>query len=302
MKLAGNAVLGSLVRMSSFVESLMVLCQRSGGSAMRAAFTKVPEIAVNALLTEVPDLREVAHDPGLHPVALKLFGTGDEREAPWLYARTMVHIFFSGLGFLVGLLARRHIEGQQRLVVYLGGRGASMLCWVTAVRERRAAIIADAVRAGVAMQPAAKADVQVVGPAIYPVKGLRPKDEVAAGLLAGSGIVKPAAPQDTTVLGEGLWDSRSWDTALSLEELRQLEFPRTLDHGYMGAFLNQYLPRSAAGLGLDEANLAGLTRVDTSTVEQLLAADDAALQPVFAYELKAVMDQYAKMLRVSVPG
>ena len=65
----------------------------------------------------------------------------------------------------------------------------------------------------------------------------------------------------------------------------------------MGSFLSQHLPRSVVGLGLDETNIVGLTRVDPGTVEQLLASPDAVLQPVLAHELRAVMDQYARMVR-----
>jgi hypothetical protein len=60
----------------------------------------------------------------------------------------------------------------------------------------------------------------------------------------------------------------------------------------MASFLNQFLPRSTAKLNLDDANLKHLTSIDASAVEQLIRMERSLLQPVFAYELHAVLMSY----------
>jgi hypothetical protein len=300
MKIAGNAILVPFCEVDGFVQSLGAMCLNQPGwspARFEELFKTLPAVMLNALLTEVPRQAD-AHDPDKHPVAINLYST-DEGRPPWNYVRTTIYIFFTGLTFLVGILARRHIKDQAGIKLYLGGRGASLLTWLTPVSEKRVALLADAVNAGLGMDPPVKAAVKVLGPLERPNSKLQLKEEVVRGLLAKPLELGRVQARETTVLGESLWDTRGWDTEVTVNDLSRLDFPPTLDHGYMAWFLNNFLPQNASGLSLDNNNIKRLTRVDRGAVEHLIKEDQTLLQPILAYELRAVIMRYLDLVKLS---
>jgi hypothetical protein len=70
----------------------------------------------------------------------------------------------------------------------------------------------------------------------------------------------------------------------------------------MAHFLSRVAPKHADELGLDLATLRTL-RLDSAKVQNQLrqgvAEDQEVLQPVFAVELKVLMEEYLRRLRIS---
>jgi hypothetical protein len=110
------------------------------------------------------------------------------------------------------------------------------------------------------------------------------------------------------MIGETRWkkdptdaDPQAWDTRLSAEDMARLVPPDDFNGTTLGNFLTEILrhkelPRS---LSLDDKKLARLHVTGSDVrdlIRQLADGEDHIVQPVFAYELKVLMQKYAELV------
>jgi hypothetical protein len=131
------------------------------------------------------------------------------------------------------------------------------------------------------------------------------KGEVVQGLLAPSLSGEKPERAMTTLVGEIGWRDQSgeplaWDAEIGAAQIETLKPPPNHDSGYMAHFLSRVVPKHADNLGLDVAGLRSL-RLDSAQVQNQLrqgvAEDQEVLQPVFAVELKVLMEDYLRKAR-----
>ncbi len=109
----------------------------------------------------------------------------------------------------------------------------------------------------------------------------------------------------TTLVGEIGWRDQAgeplaWDAEIGAAQIETLKPPPNHDSGYIAHFLSRVVPKHADNLGLDVAGLRSL-RLDSAKVQNQLrqgvAEDQEVLQPVFAVELKVLMEDYLRKAR-----
>ncbi|MFN0106874.1 MAG: hypothetical protein ACKV2U_32875 [Bryobacteraceae bacterium] len=325
-KLAGNDVFdGEWLRYKNFDASLFSLCTGKDLSTYTAEERKLlaPNASayINNLLwgaksTEPGKPNTI--NPKNHPATLRLAG-GLRGNAPWLQLRSLAYTFLSGISFYVGLHARRLTDGPAEFDIYLGGRGASLMTWVTPTVQEAMDVVKGAFVQGF-QQPLesgsqlAAPTVNVLGPSIEFHAGLPvQKEEVARGLLSPA-LTKASENKglkrgdvEKTIIGETEWavsgpegkpQKLSWDAAVTRDDLHRLLAPEDLHSSYIGAFQTYVLPLHPS-LTLDIEGLKAV-RIGRNDVENLLRTTaeevDDVLQPVFAVELRALMRSYLRNL------
>jgi hypothetical protein len=305
-KVAANDVLDPRwVELEDFPRQLYWICDRSEikdevwkGMRDRAS------IYLNQLLTQAKDdAGKVFNDlnPATHPVPLSIHKHGAQ-DPPWLYLRSMAYLFFNGISYYLGLHARKlqSQTGVKEIYVYFAGRGASLLNWLTTDNKKLEQILCDAFQQGFVRDNPGCSPVAVtlVGPAIKFMRELPPpKHEVAIGLLCGRLGVVAKAP--TTVVGEVRWKSADgteigWNTEVTAAQLANLKPPDDHESSYAYELLKIVLPRHA-DINLEMTGLQKLTLPTAAIQERLRRSAEVSeqvLQPIFACELKTLMDKY----------
>jgi len=322
LKLAGNDLLPQLHSLNEFVPELYEICTNNQYlGEFQESFIERPAIMFNTLLTQAKGIDGKPcgiRDPRNHPVVNAIFaGTSHPYgEPPWLFVRSLIYLFFSGLAFYLGLHARRlstDIFGEVNL--YFGGLGSSLLAWVSGNREKIEEILSFAFKEGLMRDRPQNSNVsvQIFSPAINYIESLHPKEEVARGLLSDSlakheRIKEGIQSKDTTIIGEIGWldsegKSLDWDAELTALQIYNLTPPPNHESGYMAQFITSVLPNYIEELSLDGQNLMHL-RVESSRVQEYLRRStfgNEILQPVFACELKAIVYQYIGMVLQTAP-
>lgn len=307
-KLAGNDLLGPLCRDGSLLAELYRVCAHT--SIALDTLTRYREratIICNALLTRAKDHTgqpSLESDPARHPVVVGFQNTTLlPGESPWRESRSVSYLFFTGLGFYLGLHAHSLKLPTKEVNIYFGGRGCSLLAWIgrgsgDAVRE----LLEFAFLEGWAQADtkAPEIEVNVHGPAIRFDVRVQPKDETVQGILAEpvGGVVTGLALSNTVIVGEKGWTKPDgteveWNQRITAAEIGTLKPPPNYDSGHVAHFIDHVVPRYLGDLGLDE-RLRNL-KLRSSTVQHYLrqkSASEQVIQPIFGSELKALIDDY----------
>ena len=243
-------------------------------------------------------------DARQHPVAEALGRTLQASDAPWSIARSAVHLFACGLAFYAGLHARRwwsQVNVKSTVTLFFGGRGASLLTWIARDSYLKS-VLESAFLRGLRLDSSDTPEIEVnlFAPGLWYNPNSPLKSEVVLGLLAPKIGEVGARRPETTILGEVGWrtpDGKTleWSDEVGAAQLQTLVSPPNHDSGYIAFFLNRVVPEHVDLLGLDGPGLK-LLRLDPARVQDQLRRSVAknleVLQPVFALELKVLLDRY----------
>jgi hypothetical protein len=315
LKLAGNDILVPLAAHPGFLPGLSSICAPGDDPEETVRLmTRNPDslaAMINTLLVQAigsDGKRFTGGDPRLHPMPQALVTRLQAAESPWSEARSLIYLFVTGLSFYAGLHART-IFGERvnkgTVTLVFGGRGSALLTWL-----ERGDPIRDLIRSAFLEGLTLERDqfrgtaVDVFSPANWYEPSNPLKGEVVRGLLrAKLGGEMPVRPSKV-LIGEKSWwlnnpsEPLSWDTEVDDIQLGKLNPPPNLDSGHAAHFLARVVPLYALNLGLDEQGL-GRLRLDTARVvdflRKTLADGQKVLQPVFAAELKVLMDNYVAL-------
>jgi hypothetical protein len=242
-----------------------------------------------------------------HPAVLRIFG-GNLKSKPWVNVRTLAYIYLAGATYFAGLHAREFSTqlqtGLNSAILALGGRGSSLCAWVSnSVVPLRKVLTGCFLKGyGRDNQNVTPPGVTIVGSA-FGVPGLPPlKSEVALGGLNQS--IAVIEPLRKPIVGEINWRRQNvqnpdpWNKRLEVHEMADLQPPNNSTGAdcYVNELIS-LLKLYRDGLNLDDDNLNNLA-VDWAKVSNMLNLDIKATgvtQPVFAIELKALMEQYFGM-------
>ncbi len=312
LKLAGNDVLVPLLDLPGFLPGLVSICDPTTpiDNVPLDRVTLNPPVLLNMWLAQAVDSRgkRFSGDPRQHPMPVSLATLVEAGSPPWSVARSLIYLFAVGTTFFLGIHARKWMEKMEIKAtnIRFGGRGASLLTWL-ARDESLGEILKSAFLDGLTLDKdelrTVAVDVSAPGnwyDSRSPLKG-----EVVQGLLAPplSGE-KPERPT-TTLVGEIGWRDQAgeplaWDAEIGAAQIERLKPPPNHDSGYMAHFLSRVVPKHANDLGLDVAGLKAL-RLDSARVQNQLrqgvAEDQEVLQPIFAVELKVLMEDYLRKAR-----
>ncbi len=309
IKLAGNNILPRFWRNREFVSTLYRVCMKTPWDERYAQkFEAYPELLINAVLAQPG----ASSDPKMHPFVVFLQSKLAVSESPWLEVRSLIYLFFSGLAFYMGLHARKSKPKRPVLQAYFGGRGASLLAWIGSA-DKTKRMLENALKDGFTRDVPENAGAQVMAysPAIDAAHSLTPKEEVVRGLLTPPVWVGEAASNEvtrTTIPGEVSWsDSKKspveWHTELKAEDLSGLQPPPNYDSCYIAQFMTGVVARHIEEFNLDPRlatmwDGSGLFSSKVQNYVKLGAADahDTVLEPVFAAELRAILDQYVDLV------
>ncbi len=310
LKIAGNDILVPLATHRQFLLGLAAVCAPGEDPEETVRLmTQNPEAQaamINTLLVQARTANgEVfSGDPRLHPMPQALVVRLRAAEPPWSEVRSLIYLFVTGLSFYAGLHARKLFAERAdkgAITLVFGGRASALLTWL-----ERDLPIRDLLRAtfleGLTLEhdQFRSAVVEVFSPANWYDKDNPLKGEVVRGLLRGPlGGEAPTRPTKV-MIGEKGWGYKAgeplpWDTEVDAAQLAKLVPPANLDSGHAAHFLARVVPRYAQNLGLDEPGMLQL-RLDAAKVQdnlrKSLADGQDVLQPVFAAELKALMERY----------
>jgi hypothetical protein len=193
------------------------------------------------------------------------------------------------------------VNVKSTVTLFFGGRGASLLTWI-ARDSYLESVLESAFLRGLRMDSSEAPEIKVnlFAPGISYDPSSPLKSEVVRGLLAPEIGEVGARRPETTILGEVGWrtpegKTLGWSDEVGAAQLQTLVSPPNHDSGYIAFFLNRVLLEHADLLGLDGPGLK-LLRLDPARVEDQLrrsvAKDLEVLQPVFAVELKVLLDRY----------
>ena len=311
-KVAANDVLDPRwVELPDFLSQLSRICTRVEiPEAERSGVADRASIYFNQLLTQAKDDAGKVFsglNPADHPVPLSIHRHGAQ-DAPWKYLRTMVYLFFSGIAYYLGLHARK-FQSQpdvdaREITIYFAGRGASLLNWLTTDSTTLQGILKGAFHQGFLRDNPGCQGVTVTfeGPAPKFRTSLPPpKYEVATGLLRGG--LGAVTKKPTTIAGEVNWGAADgteirWDTEVTADQLANLKAPADHEASYAYELLKIVLPKHG-DLDLDMAGIQKLT-LPTAAIQNRIRrsaeASEQVLQPIFACELKTLMDRYVDLV------
>jgi hypothetical protein len=322
-KLAGNDMLDRDFLSADTLAELYRIC--TGQSIPPHDMPKLlkrPEIYVNGALAAKS--LETETDPRKHPICSHIFKQSLQGEVPWQQFRSMVYLFFTGLCYYMGTQTRLRSVGYRDVDVYFGGRGSAMLTWLSIEQSKLTESLGNAFLLGllrvaddgvVNSFPAGNPTVNFHGQAVSANSDLpRLKTEVARGLLVKSEMKLATGIQVGTAAGETGWTMNghpvAWNAQLEPEDLANLMppdeagFDSTMIGHYLWEIFQEDKTESMETLNLDTECLKKL-KVNGADVISLvrMSADpeEKPSQPIFAYELKALMHQYAQMVK-SVSG
>jgi hypothetical protein len=314
--LAGNDVLDPKYLSNDALREVFRMCfGRTLGDAEAETVFQRPEIYLNGALTEAKDrMGNVfrSKNPREHPVPQGILGQA-EQAVPWFQFRSMIYLLFSGLSYYLGVHTRIMEVPLEEIQIYLTGRGSAMLTWLASAQDV-SAVLGNAFQVGLKRAadegtPIRFRNVDVIPdfkglPIFYDQQFPYLKTEVALGLLETN--LELTATTDKPVVGEVNWkkdgQSVSWGAQLGPEEMARLDPPSEseFESTTIGHFLADVLRKKETldKLTLDEG-LLGLF-VKPADLQNLIreSADgaDHVSQPIYGFELKALMKQYAKMV------
>ena len=241
----------------------------------------------------------------------------------------MIYLFFTGLCYYVGTRARTFDVSNPEITIYFGGRGSAFLTWLDNQGKELQKVLNAAFQAGIAAAPIDeqtprfrlndKRPVTFAGLPFsnddnYPAM----KTEVARGLLDANftdlAVDQADSNDGKTAAGELFWKKRDgtaipFGALLKPSDLAEIKPPSEseFEGTTIGHFVAEMLKRQADenrgfvnGYGLDGEILRSLFPRGTAISESIkLSAEskdatDIVGQPIFAYELDDLMQQYAE--------
>lgn len=289
--LGGNNVLPLYLEKNP--DRLQAIC-----SSLHYAPEKVSRISNLFKKYRDPVINSLMHDVKHEEIRNLLFRESHGLDE-YLMLRWTMHTFLSGIAYFTGLLlhaieTERHItNGSSRLfqLVYLffAGKGSFQLNWIKRDFDKYSDVLKKFVQAGykndyleVIMHPAA-----------------HPKHEVCRGLVYDTHLANASNP--VSIVGESHYtndEGREVSVDESLEEMRGeiLIPPRDFSETYLAEFVR--LLNQSANVLADENphsfDLRSLTNRIRDSVSQSQSENRAEhqsrRQPMFVYELKALMD------------
>ena len=294
--LAANHLTEEIVRFEGLAQTLFRICSgqiESTYEAARPAFEAQPTIMFNAVVSQARGWS--GGDPQEHPVVKELFGgtLAPHGGPPWVHARGLIYLLFTGLGFYCGVHARRLLAAEaepagiprdeRRFFLYFGGRGSSLLSWLSRSGEGLGRLLSAAFREGLSAEgplpglDVARCRVEVMGPPIDYRDKAPPKEEVAGGLLC---------------------------PPLAAAEARGARPPERQSDRHNEALMQRFLDKvagaAAPGGPLQELNLdlrSEALRVDPDKVQHRVH-HAAVHHPIFIHELEVLLQAYLE----SLPG
>jgi hypothetical protein len=319
-KLAGNDMLDRTFMKSDTLIKLFQICTgREVKPDDALKMEERPEIFANAALAD--GQAKAGSEPQRHPFPIYLFNKGLQSDAPWFRIRSLIFLFFTGICYYMGVKARSCAGVTIPAVdVYFGGRGSSMLTWLSNDYHSLHAAFRDAFLTG--LKRPADEGVQILFPALDPVLSFNGqalkfderfpllKTEVSTGLLRNPALDLKSDPPASVSADEKGWTKTkskvpvAWTDSLTPADLAVINAP---NEGEMigtsiGYFLWEILQEDKSGnldkLIVDKPRLQKLAMNGNSAVSMIrteATKDDLVLQPIFAFELKALMQQYADM-------
>jgi hypothetical protein len=322
LKLGGSDLLNPLCTQEAVRDALIRACTgREPDDFIRSKFELRTAILTNYCLshgTSSDGVRFGDMNPCSHPIPQHLFGASEDLamdRGPWSVARTAIYLFFSGLSFYLGLCSREWIkkskseDGSQEggfLSLYFGGRGSNLLAWLFNDSKYLRQVLKDAFMQGLTSEghSAQSLEVGIQGPVFEFHRDLKPKTEVARGLLCPP-VVKAFGMEDQlneqTMPVEHGWkidgdkQPLHWNHRLSRSDMAHLKAPSREDysHTYIARFLEAVVPVHARALSLDE-DLKGISPNWMAISEKVRQSVDERfpLQPLFIWELTSVIEAY----------
>jgi hypothetical protein len=217
----------------------------------------------------------------------------------------------AGARDVVSVRERVPLIQHRQIGVHFGGLGSSLLTWVSGDGRLLRNALEFAFHEGLTLDypDGSKFDVNPSGAAIAQDRAEHPKEEVVQGLMVAGlatdhdGASPPQGFETSTILCEIGWmDAQGkeveWNARLTAERLREMRAPWNHDSGYMAQFLGSVLLRRARELVVDHEAL-GRLEIDGAQLQDLMVRscqkDQTVLQPIFAYELKTVLEQCLRM-------
>ncbi|MBT9333145.1 hypothetical protein [Paracidobacterium acidisoli] len=316
-KVAGNDILDPTYLKESALREILHIC--FGNHEEEPYLQNIAQreaIYLNGALTEAKKngipFRD--KDPNMHPIPMHIMGN-NQQSVPWIHLRSMIYLFYTGLSYYLGVHARSLKVADADIKVYFGGRASALLTWMSS----RARAFLPAMRRSlqIGLTRTADANTQILFPGLgvdpdflglavdYHPEFPQLKTEVAKGLLVKSTALRDLSEKlDGSVAGEIGWTTRQgqkidWQTWLKPGDYQNLIPPPDFESTTIGHYRAELLAQESFGrfhLNLDDDRLKAL-HVDRGYVQQLISdaadANGHASQPLFAYELKALMNAYA---------
>lgn len=351
--LAANHLTEAFVGLEGLAQTLFRICSgqiESTYEAVRPAFSQRPAIMFNAIVSQARGWG--SDNPQEHPVVRELFGgtLAPHGGPPWVWARGLSYLLFTGLSYYCGLHARRLLRGalredgqhERRFFLYFGGRGSSLLSWLSRSEGLLSEVLQAAFREGLfadrlldGILSRERARIEVMGPAIQYRDKAPPKEEVVGGLLCQPTVLPekgpdgqdkprsgrtPEGPKQEVLVGERGWSDGArevrWDEDMNLARLRSLRPQRTDKPGDKGAeraqerYIDHFLSRVVSGEAL--GNPAAFKGMNLDLREEALKVDPdrvqhrlrqgGILQPVFVYELEMLLQGYLEWVARAPAG
>lgn len=316
-KVAGNDMLDRTYLTVDTLQEFYRICtgQEIPSSELKALIGR-PEIYVNGALSDAKG--NESGDPSKHPICDYIRRSGKAGGAPWVSFRSMIYLFFTGICYYMGVQARSFGNVEPQIDVFFGGRGSAMLTWLTSRKDEVSDALEKALLLGLSRPsddgvanvfPQGTRTVQFFGQAIsHDVKLPRLKTEVAKGLLVMDHLKLSPSPFKGALAGEVDWRKGSaenaakvkWNERLGPEQLSEVQPPVDFSSTMIGHFLSEVIQEDMESLerfNLD-ADLLRTLAVDRADVVNLIQisrdAGENLSQPIFAFELKALMHKYAQ--------
>jgi hypothetical protein len=323
-KVAGNDILDPDYVTEAALREFFLICYGIPMPDTELAGVKArPEIYLNGALTEARKNGAIFRDKNLslHPIPAHI-DAGHRHQFPWFSFRSMIYLYFTGLIYYLGSHSRMIDVETPTAEILFGGRASALLTWLTP--RDFLPVMEVAFKNGMALPGVPKnigrsLPVRFSGLALdYDPQFPHLKAEVAEGLLVKSPMtVELPNGKDGPYAGEVEWKTSDgqkiqWQDCLQPADYGKLVPPSDFESTAIGNYRFQMLaanPKTDAEkyfetLGIDH-RLSKLY-VESNALDQMMSKarveKDPIPQPLFAYELKALMHQYAQEVRKHPTG
>lgn len=326
-KIAGNDLLPTSMLTDEALAEILSICQPQAMQSGKVAdaISKIrerPEVYIAGALSD-------AGGPGRageHPFTLHI--AKNKAKSPWQQLRSMVYLYATGLSYFLGSQARVYEVPASDVAIYFGGRGSMFLKWLTIDTGQLKGLMRHAFETGLSrvvpddgiqnlFRSSSALDLRFAGQALEANPRLPAlKTEVAAGLLeaplGASARAQGTKGQERSVkAGEIRWKLQrvpgefsaiGWAQDLTEKDLNKIEAPEHFGSTLVEQFLSEMVKddpnKYVTNQSLDP-RLRDLRLKHNDIVQQIRNSangSDKVLQPIFAYELKALMNQYAEIV------
>ena len=174
-----------------------------------------------------------------------------------------------------------------------------LLGWITNRSQELSKQLASFVLSGITVEsPAKEIKIDVRSHLTHPLS-FQPKGEVVKGLLLDQ---KLTAVAHQTIIGERYWrmqekgDVLPWTAPISSEDIGKITPPGNFESCFIANFLSCLSQMDELNLDYDRFKYLNTRSLSPSKIHdgylRSVKSENAILQPVFAYELKQVLENY----------